>query len=157
MNKKMRELLALIDQKTAEARSYMDGENKDVSKASEILDEVDSLKKEYETEKRLMEGEKNEIAPKAQEQIKTRTKDEALAAFGKAAKAGAIGHGSGNHANILMIPGQLGQIFPGCLAQAPSALAPQKAVFQLEGRNAMIFFRLFLLCCLMLCNKNNQI
>lgn len=88
MNKKMRELLALIDQKTAEARSYMDGENKDVSKASEILDEVDSLKKEYETEKRLMEGEKNEIAPKAQEQIKTRTKDEALAAFGKAAKAG---------------------------------------------------------------------
>ena len=88
MNKRMRELLALIDQKTAEARGYMDGENKDVSKASEILDEVDALKKEYETEKRLVEDEKKEIVPKVQEQIKTRTKDEALAAFGKAAKAG---------------------------------------------------------------------
>lgn len=88
MNKKMRELLALIDQKTAEARSYMDGENKDVSKASEILDEVDSLKKEYETEKRLMEGEKKEVEPKAEKQVANRSREEAIKAFGKAAKAG---------------------------------------------------------------------
>lgn len=88
MNKKMRELLALIDQKTAEARSYMDGENKDVSKASEILDEVDALKKEYETEKRLVEGEKKEAEPKAEKQVASRSREEAIKAFGKAAKGG---------------------------------------------------------------------
>ena len=86
MNKRMRELLALIDQKTAEARGYMDGENKDVSKASEILDEVDALKKEYETEKRLVEDEKKEVAPIAEAKKTTRTREEAIKALGKAAK-----------------------------------------------------------------------
>ena len=58
MNKKMRELLAKIQSKTAEAKSFMDGENKDVEKANAIMDEVDGLQKEYETEKRLYEAEK---------------------------------------------------------------------------------------------------
>ena len=58
MNKKMREILAKIQAKTAEAKSFMEGENKDVEKANGLMDEVDALQKEFETEKRLYEAEK---------------------------------------------------------------------------------------------------
>lgn len=58
MNKKMREILAKIQVKTAEAKSFMEGENKDVEKANGLMDEVDALQKEFETEKRLFEAEK---------------------------------------------------------------------------------------------------
>ena len=58
MNKRMREILADIEAKTAEAKSFMSGENKDVSKANELMNEVDALKSEYETEKRIYEAEK---------------------------------------------------------------------------------------------------
>lgn len=58
MNKKMREILAQIQAKTAEAKSFMDGESKDVEKANALMDEVDALQKEFETEKRLYEAEK---------------------------------------------------------------------------------------------------
>ena len=58
MNKKMREILAKIQAKTAEAKNYMEGENKDVEKANGLMDEVDALQKEFDTEKRLYEAEK---------------------------------------------------------------------------------------------------
>ena len=58
MNKKMREILAKIQAKTAEAKSFMEGENKDVAKANGLMDEVDALQKEFETEKRVFEAEK---------------------------------------------------------------------------------------------------
>lgn len=58
MNKRMREILGEIESKTAEAKSFMSGENKDVVKATALLDEVDSLKAEYEAEKRIYESEK---------------------------------------------------------------------------------------------------
>lgn len=58
MNKKMREILAQIQAKTAEAKSFMDGENKDVAKATAIMDEVDALQKEYDAEKRIYDAEK---------------------------------------------------------------------------------------------------
>lgn len=58
MNKRMREILALIQEKTAEAKGFMSGENKDVAKANAIMDEVAELKSEYETEKRIFEAEK---------------------------------------------------------------------------------------------------
>ena len=58
MNKKMREILGKIQAKTAEAKGFMDGENKDIDKANTLMDEVDALQKEYETEKRLYEAEK---------------------------------------------------------------------------------------------------
>ncbi len=58
MNKRMRELLAKIEARTEVAKSYMDGENKDISKAEEILKEVDSLKKEDEVEEKIFESEK---------------------------------------------------------------------------------------------------
>ena len=91
MNKKMREILAKIEEKTKEARGYMDGENKDVAKASAILDEVTELKAEYETEKRLYEMEKKDNTPeleKAGETKVKRSEAEALKAFGQAAKKG---------------------------------------------------------------------
>ena len=58
MNKKMREILAKIQSKTAEAKNFMEGENKDVAKANALMDEVDALQKEFETEKRVFEAEK---------------------------------------------------------------------------------------------------
>lgn len=60
MNKRMREILAQIQAKTAEAKGFMSGENKDVAKANAIMDEVAELKSEYETEKRIFETEKAE-------------------------------------------------------------------------------------------------
>lgn len=61
MNKKMREIMAKIQAKTAEAKSFMaEGENKDVEKATELMTEVDSLKKEYELEKKIYETEKDQ-------------------------------------------------------------------------------------------------
>ena len=60
MNKRMREILALIQEKTAEAKGFMSGENKDVAKANAIMDEVAELKSEYETAKRIFEAEKGE-------------------------------------------------------------------------------------------------
>ena len=91
MNKKMREILAKIEEKTAEAKKLMEGENKDVTKATEILDEVDALKAEYEVEKRLFESEKQNNTPepeKVEEKKAKRSEEEALKAFGRAAKNG---------------------------------------------------------------------
>ena len=40
MNKKMREILSKIQEKTAQAKAFMaDGENKDVAKANELLND----------------------------------------------------------------------------------------------------------------------
>ena len=58
MNKKMRELLRKIEEKRALAQGYTEGENKDLEKAKQILDEIDKLQEEYEVEKRLFEAEK---------------------------------------------------------------------------------------------------
>lgn len=58
MNKKMREILAQIQAKTMEAKSFMDGENKDVAKATALMDEVDALQKEFDAEKRIYDAEK---------------------------------------------------------------------------------------------------
>lgn len=58
MNKRMRELLTQIQEKTLQAKAFMDGENKDVAKANEIMDQVDALQKELEMEKKIFEAEK---------------------------------------------------------------------------------------------------
>lgn len=58
MNKKMREILAKIEAKQNLAKGYMEGENKDVEKAKEVLNEINALKEEYEVEKALFESEK---------------------------------------------------------------------------------------------------
>ena len=58
MNKKMRELLTKIENKRKEAKQYTEGENKNLDKAKEILNEIDKLQEEYEIEKKLFESEK---------------------------------------------------------------------------------------------------
>lgn len=68
MNKKMRDLLTKIEAKTTEAKSFLaEGENKDVAKANELMDEVDALKAEFEAEKRVYEMEKNSNTPDEEE------------------------------------------------------------------------------------------
>ena len=89
MNKKMRELLAKIDQLTKQARAFMDGETPDLAKATELMDQVDGLKKEYELEKRVYEQEKTDNVPEnevtaAQDEKKSAI--DPLIAFGKAVK-----------------------------------------------------------------------
>lgn len=88
MNKKMREILAKIQVKTAEARSFMDGENKDVTKATELLDEVDSLKAEYETEKRLYDAEKEDNTREAEKGVEKKKEKDSVKEFANAARKG---------------------------------------------------------------------
>ena len=58
MNKELRELLTKIQSKTAEAKEFLDGENKDLTKATELMDEVDELQKEFDLKKRAFDLEK---------------------------------------------------------------------------------------------------
>lgn len=69
MNKKMREILAQIHAKTEEAKTYMEGETKDMDKANALMDEVDALQKDFETEKRVFEVEKMAGAQSAVTQV----------------------------------------------------------------------------------------
>lgn len=86
MNKKMREIKAKIQEKTALAKAFMaDGENKDVNKASALMNDVDALKAEYETEERIFEAEKAENAP-ADEQVQAKEAETATTKFAKAVK-----------------------------------------------------------------------
>jgi len=116
MNKRMRELLALIETKTKEARSFMDGENKDVAKAKALLDEVDQLKAEYETEQRLFEAEKQEVAenPEAEKAAKGKASaEDVIKAFGADAKAGF----KTNKAGELTKDGEIGMMNEGVPAE----------------------------------------
>ena len=81
MNKKMREILSKINSKQELAKSYMDGETKDVEKASAVLAEIDELQKEYEVEEKLyaMEKENNEPSEK---DTKSKKEVSAKAKFG---------------------------------------------------------------------------
>ena len=96
MNKKMRELLAKIENKQNLAKGYMEGENKDVAKAKEILDEIKALKEEYEVEKAIFESEKEtnklneeetkEVAKTIEKQKEDEGKEDTTKAFAKAVK-----------------------------------------------------------------------
>lgn len=88
MNKRMRELLEKIETKQKEARSYMDGENKDVTKATALLDECDSLKAEFEAEKRLFEAEKAEVEAEAEKKVEEKKEADSVKAFAEAARNG---------------------------------------------------------------------
>ena len=69
LNKKMRRIKEAIADKTEQAKSYLDGENKDVDKATALLDEVDELKKEYTAEEKLFRLEQEEAESKSGKQI----------------------------------------------------------------------------------------
>lgn len=91
MNKKMRELLAKIEEKKALAKAFMSEENKDVEKATKALDEIEALTKEYETEKRLFEMTKEENKP-TEKEVETKVaetkKKDATSEFAKMARMG---------------------------------------------------------------------
>lgn len=73
MNKKMKEILRKIEDKTSLVKGYMtDGEGKDVEKATAILNEIDELEAEYKAEKKLFELSKKENIPSAMELEKTK-------------------------------------------------------------------------------------
>lgn len=61
MNKKMRDLQAKMQAKMAEAKSFMEGETKDLDKAEALMNEVDDLQKEYDLEARMLEKGKGEV------------------------------------------------------------------------------------------------
>lgn len=92
MNKRMRELLTAIQTKTAEAKSFMDGENKDMEKATSLMDEVDALQREYDLEKRMFETEKTTGLESVSAPVETPQEKaievDPLVQFGKDAKAG---------------------------------------------------------------------
>lgn len=70
MNKKMREILSKIQELTAQAKGFTEGENKDLTKANQLMDQVDALQAEYETEKRLYDAIKTTGAQSATAQVK---------------------------------------------------------------------------------------
>lgn len=63
----MREILSKINSKKELAKSYMDGENKDVEKATSLLDEIDELEKEFKVEEKLYKMESVDNAPSDEE------------------------------------------------------------------------------------------
>ena len=69
MNKKIRDMKMKIAAKVAEAKGFLDGENKDVEKATAILDEVESLKKELAALERAFALEEKEAESKAEKQL----------------------------------------------------------------------------------------
>ena len=91
MNKRMREILTQIQAKTAEAKSFMDGENKDVTKATTLMDEVDALQTEYDAEKRIYDAEKANGAKSATDPVEdgaqTKKTETEVAKFAKAVRS----------------------------------------------------------------------
>lgn len=61
MNKRMRELQTEIMTKTANAKSLTEGENKNIEQATALLDEADTLKKEFDTLARIENAEKSAV------------------------------------------------------------------------------------------------
>ena len=65
MTERMKQLLSDMETKRNMAKSYMEGDGKDVDKALSLLDEADCLEKEYDAEKRIADLGKQEAAEKA--------------------------------------------------------------------------------------------
>lgn len=87
MNKRMREIAAEVGEKQKAAQALLAA--KSLDDAQRVLDEVDALKREYELVERAFAGEKAEAeAPAMQAAKAERDPEEALKAFGRAAKAG---------------------------------------------------------------------
>lgn len=96
MNKKMRELLQKIQEKTVAAKDFLSGNEtkgieKDVEKANKLLDEIDALKAEFEAEKRVFELEKAKNTPNDKEletKEKEKEQESSVAKMARAARAG---------------------------------------------------------------------
>lgn len=71
MNKKMRELQAQMLALTEEAKSFMDGENKDLVKAEDLMNQVDALQKEFDLQARMQNMAKAEAGETAEPAVET--------------------------------------------------------------------------------------
>lgn len=87
MNKRMRELKEKMDAKVAEARSLLDGDNKDVEKSTKLMNEVDDLKKEFDLEKRLFENEQEEAKKASDKQAEKKAKNDSTKKFAATIRA----------------------------------------------------------------------
>lgn len=65
MNEKMKQLIADMQEKRNLAKSFTEGNSKDIEKALALLDEADSLEKEFEAERRLVELDKEKAVQNA--------------------------------------------------------------------------------------------
>ena len=89
MNKKMRELLAQIEEKTTKAKVYL--EDGDAEKANASIDEAQKLKEQYEAEKRLYEMTKETNTPSDKELEAQKQQEQEISsekAFADAARRG---------------------------------------------------------------------
>lgn len=83
---RIKELNAKIAQLTSDAESCLSEDNKDVAKASELLDQAEALEKERSATERLLEREKAEVSEEISDSEPTAAKSEK--AFADAARAG---------------------------------------------------------------------
>lgn len=86
MNKRMRELQALILQKSTEAKGLMEGETKDINKAEALMNEVDALQKEFETLERIEKAAKAGV-PAEPAKAKEEEKPDVIKQFADAFRA----------------------------------------------------------------------
>ena len=107
MNKKMRQLQALMMQKSKEAQALLEGENKDLAQAEALLDEIDALQKEFDIEARLEQANKAGV-PEEPEQPKKVSGFKAIAklltrkALADEEKALITGDGAADGENLLV-------------------------------------------------------
>lgn len=113
MNKKMRELQDKIQQLHKDAQGYMEGENKDLTKAEALLNEADELQKEFDLEARMEKAGKATAAaakegipgggtPEQADGFKAMAKSLNGSAMTDAEKAMLSGDGATNGENLLI-------------------------------------------------------
>ena len=85
MNKRMRELQAQIQELTAKAKGFMEGENKNLEEAEKLMNQVDDLQKEFDLEKRLVDAGKAGVPT---DPVKTEPEKDSVKALADAARSG---------------------------------------------------------------------
>lgn len=81
MNKKMREILKQIEDKTVIAKNYQT--EKEFDKANQTLDEIEELQKEYEVESKLFKVAKEEVTEDSIEEVKSKKSADGFVAIAK--------------------------------------------------------------------------
>ncbi len=81
LNKKMRQLKEKMNEKTAEAKALLSADSNDVDGANALLDEVEQLEKEFNTEKRLLEIEQKNAEQGASKQLEVKQKADSVEKF----------------------------------------------------------------------------
>ena len=74
MNKKMREIKAQIEAKTNIVKGYMAEETKDIEKAGVVMNEIETLQKEFEIEEKLFKAEMDDVEENANEKVEEKSK-----------------------------------------------------------------------------------